>query len=592
LRVAQGPGADIHSGGQNPGAPGCEVRRIPLNYNFNGIVHAGEAGLPDDPNGFRSVSDRALDFQAGRPFDGITSKYYLIDEPGELDLVHLGNRNTVTTGNWAFDATADGDWLGTQPAWLTNVDQSGPQTTVLAAPILLFPGAGATMILQGSDGGGGLEMTLDFVSGGSQTFTAIAGDWFIGPYASVWRDDAQTTLSTLNLTENFFDLSPHVGEAVTQITFKNATNTNGAIAILAMNINTGAPTTPANDDCANAIALPSTFADTPYDPSGATTDGSDALGFCDYGTFGDELNHKDIWFTYTPDLGGCTYISTFGLAAYDTRLTVYDSTSCPDDPANIIACADEEMLPPATPFEAGLDVNLVQGQTYLIRLGTYGENSVSSTGILRIAPGPGAQINSGGANPGAPGCGTFVEVCNGDGGNQLGCTNCPCMNNAPAGTIGGCLNSAATSARLEATGDPSVSLPSGSADDLRFSIAGAPPGAFCILNSGDGLAPGGMANPCFGLNTGAQAAQFDGLRCAIMNTRRHGGRSADGNGDVGVTNNPWGGEGGPPVGIANAGPGIAAGQTRFFQVINRDDALLSCMRGLNTSQAIRVTFQP
>lgn len=97
---------------------------------------------------------------------------------------------------------------------------------------------------------------------------------------------------------------------------------------------------------------------------------------------------------------------------------------------------------------------------------------------------------------------------------------------------------------------------------------------------------------CFGLSSGAQAMQFDGLRCAIVNTRRHGGRLSDSNGDVGVTNDPWGGEGGPPVGIAVAGAGFAAGQTRYFQVINRDDPLLSCMRGLNTSQAVEVVFSP
>ena len=35
-----------------------------------------------------------------------------------------------------------------------------------------------------------------------------------------------------------------------------------------------------------------------------------------------------------------------------------------------------------------------------------------------------------------------------------------------------------------------------------------------------------------------------------------------------------------------------AGQTRFFQLINRDDVLAVCMRGLNTSQAVEVTFAP
>lgn len=185
-----------------------------------------------------------------------------------------------------------------------------------------------------------------------------------------------------------------------------------------------------------------------------------------------------------------------------------------------------------------------------------------------------------------------TDSCNGDGGNQMGCTNCPCGNNAIPGTIGGCLNSAGTSARLIVAGDTSVSLPSGASTDLRFSLSGAPANAFCILNSGDAVAPSNVLNPCFGQNSGSQATAFDGLRCAITNTRRHGGRSADAMGDVGTTNGPWGGEGNPAAGLANAGAGFTAGQTRYFQVINRDDVLLSCMRGLNTSQSIEITFTP
>lgn len=145
---------------------------------------------------------------------------------------------------------------------------------------------------------------------------------------------------------------------------------------------------------------------------------------------------------------------------------------------------------------------------------------------------------------------------------------------------------------LTATGDASVSLPSGANSDIRFALQGAPPNAFSILNSGDAVAPQGAMNPCMGLNTGAQAMAFDGLRCGIQNTQRHGGRAADATGQVGVTNNPWGGEGGPPAGIAVAGGGFAAGQTRYFQVIHRDDPALGCGRGLNTSQAVEVAFTP
>ncbi len=180
----------------------------------------------------------------------------------------------------------------------------------------------------------------------------------------------------------------------------------------------------------------------------------------------------------------------------------------------------------------------------------------------------------------------FIESCNGDGGNQMGCTNCPCTNNAVAGTIGGCLNSAGTSGRLVPSGAASIA-----GDTLHFNATGLPANAFGVLTSGDNVAPTNMANPCFGLDTGSQAMQFDGLRCAVTNTRRHGGRSADANGEIGITNNGFGPPNGPMIGFA-AQSGWAAGQTRAFQLINRDDPLLQCMRGLNTSQAVTVTYAP
>lgn len=183
------------------------------------------------------------------------------------------------------------------------------------------------------------------------------------------------------------------------------------------------------------------------------------------------------------------------------------------------------------------------------------------------------------------------SLCDGDGGNQAGCTNCPCSNNAPVGTIGGCLNSAGTGARLAASGDTSASLGSGSTTDLRFTLHEAVPGAFAVLLSGDSLAPTNAANPCFGLGTGTQAASLDGLRCVLQNIRRHGGRAVDSNGEVGVTNSPWGGEAAPAAGIAHAGgANFMAGQTRFFQAYYREDQTQVCMRGINTSQALCVEF--
>lgn len=185
-----------------------------------------------------------------------------------------------------------------------------------------------------------------------------------------------------------------------------------------------------------------------------------------------------------------------------------------------------------------------------------------------------------------------TTLCSGDGGVAPGCSDCPCMNNSVIGSSGGCLNSAMNSARLQVTGDPSVSLPSGSITDLRFNMLGGIPGGFAVLTSGITIAPRNMAHPCFGLASGVQSANMDGLRCVVMNLRRHGGRSIDAVGHVGVSNAPWGGEGAPPAGIARAGFGFFAGQSHFFQVVYRDDDQLSCMRGLNTSQAVGVTFTP
>jgi len=184
------------------------------------------------------------------------------------------------------------------------------------------------------------------------------------------------------------------------------------------------------------------------------------------------------------------------------------------------------------------------------------------------------------------GRGLFPVLCNGDGGNQLGCTPCPCGNNTFPGTFGGCINSSGRGSALVGIGVPSVS-----ADSLRFEMFGLPSNAFSVLTSGDAVAPGNSNHFCFGLDTGLLSVSFDGLRCAVMNTRRHGGRAADSLGRVGVTSNGWGPPNGPPIGLIGQG-GFVAGQTRFYQATHRDNSMFVCGRGLNTSQAVEVTFLP
>ena len=188
----------------------------------------------------------------------------------------------------------------------------------------------------------------------------------------------------------------------------------------------------------------------------------------------------------------------------------------------------------------------------------------------------------------------FAELCNGDGGDQMGCTNCPCFNNALPGTPGGCLNSAGTSTRLSATGSPSLALLPGDTTDLRFTASGSPPGATNVLLSGNAVAPTGMMNPCFGEDSGILSVDRDGLRCAVQSLLRHGNRTADTMGNIMDSTGPnrvWGGEAQPNDGIG-VQAGFVAGQTRYFQITHRDDIAAVCMRGLNTSQAVEVTFTP
>jgi hypothetical protein len=145
--------------------PGQNTVQVALNYNFNGIAHAGETGSPDAPNGFRSISDRALDFTGGVPSAPVFQRFAVVATAGALDLVHLGNRNTVDGGNWAFDPLPNGNDIGVQPNWLSNPNQSGPQITVLPAPVALGIASSASVLFHVSNGGGSCNVTFTYQSG-------------------------------------------------------------------------------------------------------------------------------------------------------------------------------------------------------------------------------------------------------------------------------------------------------------------------------------------------------------------------------------------------------------------------------------------
>ncbi len=212
------------------------VIRIPLNYNFNGIVHAGEPGLPDDLNGYRSISDRGLDFTAGVPTDPILAPYSVIDTAGTLDIVHLGNRDTVNNNGQPFDLIPDNDDIGVIPAWLPSADQTGPQVTQLSSPILLDGSSRATVLFQISNGGGSFDVEFGFQAGPPVIASVTGGDWFGGTLPGTANFDSGLPGANLSLTEGTINLFTEAGRTLTSIAFQNRSNTNAGYAIVAMNV--------------------------------------------------------------------------------------------------------------------------------------------------------------------------------------------------------------------------------------------------------------------------------------------------------------------------------------------------------------------
>jgi len=250
-----------------------------LTPNFNGLVHVSEEGQPDAPTGFRSISDRALiiDGTAGAlPIDIIGATglaYSLVGIAGDLDIVHIGNRNTVDNGNWAFDAVADGDTIGIQPDWLLDPDQS-TVVNLLTNPIPLNSVSEIGFLYQISNGGGSFDVVLEFSDLTTVTVTLNGPDWFgpgggtptpAGAGVAVQQNLVGTFIATNNVDQADTDQDLLVTEAVisaaqllsdlafdinglelTGITFTNTSNAIAGYAIIAAttNITISLPPTP------------------------------------------------------------------------------------------------------------------------------------------------------------------------------------------------------------------------------------------------------------------------------------------------------------------------------------------------------------
>lgn len=387
---------------------GAAQTPIALNYNFNGMVHNGSetgAANAEDPNGFRSIADRALDLAASggfgsNPLVGISGlNYTIVTSDHELDLVHLGHRGVFRP----FDNTP-GNNNGVQPDWLPDPDHTGPQTTIIDPPITLDANTDIGFLYQISDGGGSFVVTLGFSDFSTVGVTLAGPDWFgvqtvpapgigvrhqrsMGTFPSRQNVDvAAATTSVLNVVEAVISawkleadgFGSIAGKQLTSIEFSNptfpVTPTFGrGYGILAATVGTNMPG-PANDSCGGATAVGNgTF-----------------VGVTDYATGGATLpcappDGHDIWYAYTVPTAPLRIDrarASLCASAFDSTVSVYDTCN-----GNLIACNnDNGTCANATRSDVVWEVT--PGSTWLVRVAGVGNErgAVSITFSSGLGP--------------------------------------------------------------------------------------------------------------------------------------------------------------------------------------------------------------
>lgn len=150
------------------------------------------------------------------------------------------------------------------------------------------------------------------------------------------------------------------------------------------------PPPPANDDCANAIVA--NDGSNPVSTLFATTDGPGGfLPATGCASFGFDNVDNDVWFIYTPTCTGTLDIDLCGGSGfgpdgvfYDSRVAVYDGTTCPTDQSTLNACNDDGAGCPAFSSAFDNEVLVTAGSAVLIRVGGFssGDSGSGTMGIF------------------------------------------------------------------------------------------------------------------------------------------------------------------------------------------------------------------
>ena len=157
---------------------------------------------------------------------------------------------------------------------------------------------------------------------------------------------------------------------------------------------TGSPVggTP-NDECDMATTIvPDTLTD--FDTSGATPSAPDFDASC--GAGGGSTSSNDVWFKFTAMSSYTARATTCGIAAYDTKIAVYDG-SC--GALALVGCNDDSAG--CTGFTSEVDFAAVSGTEYFIRIGGWSTTDAGAGQILLTEPPPSVDNDD---------CGTAIAL--------------------------------------------------------------------------------------------------------------------------------------------------------------------------------------
>lgn len=134
---------------------------------------------------------------------------------------------------------------------------------------------------------------------------------------------------------------------------------------------------PPNDNCTDAIDV-SSGQTVSFNTIEATTDGPLHLNSPCPSATNDTL-WNDVWYRYTADFTGLLDWSLCGTASYDTKIAVYKGGAiCPLQDSDLLTCNDD--FGTCTGSTSRVIFNVAQGESYLLRLGGWGDTAPGASG--------------------------------------------------------------------------------------------------------------------------------------------------------------------------------------------------------------------